>query len=99
MGNLPQMIHVSRERLIRAMKIGSCACPGRYCDHHKGRFGQGLGPGWKMRLKPPRKELEELGEMTVRAFDTLVANTDALCADCARGHPNLLFDPSDMETE
>ena len=33
-------------------------------------------------------------EMSSEAFDALLEATDALCATCARGHPNPLFDPS-----
>lgn len=79
-----------RERLIRAKQLGSCECTGKYCDHHRGRCRRGLGKGWKMRLSPPRKEFGQPRE----GLEYLLRSSDALCADCAYGHPNPLFDPS-----
>ena len=89
----PQMIRVSSERLIRAKKLGSCECTGKYCDH-RGRCRGGLGKGWKIRLRPPREEFGQPREITSEAFEGLLEATNALCAACARRHPSLLFDPS-----
>lgn len=87
----PQVIRISSERLIDAKKkLGSCECTGRYCDHHRGRCGERLGEGWKIRLHPPGKEFGQPREMNSEAFEALLQETDALCAACARGHPNLL---------
>lgn len=89
----PPQIRVP-ERLIRAKKLGSCECTGKYCDHHQGRCGGGLAEGWKIRLRPPSEEFGQPREITAEAFEALLQATDALCADCAWGHPNALFDPS-----
>lgn len=90
----PQMIRVSSERLIRAKKFRSCECTAKYCDHHRGQCGEGLGQGWKIRLHPPRERFGEPREITSDAFEALLKATVALCASCASGHPHLLFDPS-----
>ena len=90
----PQMIQVSSDRFIRAKKFGSCECTGKYCDHHRGQCGEGLGEGWKIRLHPPSEEFGQPRELTSEAFEGLLQATDALCATCARRHPSVLFDPS-----
>ncbi len=88
-----QIIHVSRERFVLA-KNAQCECHDPYCNDHSGVCGQEVEKGWKIRLRPPRKELGELGEMTVREFEDLVESSDTLCAACARRCPNQLFDPA-----
>ena len=88
-------IRVDLEQLTRAkMSYPFCGCVNQFCAH-RGRCGEPLEGGWKIRLSPPRTDFGEPKLLTPDGFDALLSATVALCHSCAAQCPNPLAEPSD----